>query len=50
MITVTEPSAIQFSVTGNVLGLPTPKASLASNFKALPVSKYQSIRTPLIIF
>jgi hypothetical protein len=35
--TVTEPSAFRFSVTGNILGLPTPKASLAAGFGTLPV-------------
>ncbi|PVF99908.1 hypothetical protein CPB86DRAFT_846178 [Serendipita vermifera] len=41
---ITEPSAIQFSVTGNVLGLPTPKSSLASNFRAQPPATLQPPR------
>jgi len=40
---VTDPLALRFSITGNVLGLPTPKASLVANFKALPVSKLRLV-------
>lgn len=41
---ITSPSAFRFSVTGNILGLPTPKASLAANFKNLAPAEPQALR------
>lgn len=39
-----QPSSFRFSVTGDVLKIPKPKASLAANFEALPATRPQPLR------
>ncbi|KAG8802435.1 hypothetical protein FRC17_006413, partial [Serendipita sp. 399] len=41
---ITRPSAFRFSVTGNILDLPTPKASLVNNFEPISSVKPQALR------
>ncbi|KAG8786710.1 hypothetical protein FRC15_010850 [Serendipita sp. 397] len=40
----TKPSAFRFSVTGNILDLPTPKASLVKNFESISPVEPQALR------